>query len=322
MRIHGTGFGIAVLVLFGRLMFGDADQSSATCPVVSVADSFLGFRDWGFGANDANDIFPVAIIEGGEVALQKALSMVYNDSSKYVAILFHASWCSFSRTFRPTFSILASLYPSISHLAVEESAIRPSILSKYGVHGFPALFILNSTMRVHYHGSRTLSSLEAFYTDFTRIQSDTAHQVTMNKVQCLSNFDKTEEEEDCPFSWARSPENIFRQETYLALATAFILMRLAYLLFPYALKLARFAWTRYKENLRPSRLWENPLSFLNRLTSLFNSPRDPRKRHNLQEGAKAARTWASKSLASAVPIGEASTSRGAGSRHTKAQGDV
>lgn len=42
-----------------------------------------------------------------------------------------------------------------------------SILSKYGVHGFPTLFLLNSTMRVRYHGSRTLGSFIAFYGDVT-----------------------------------------------------------------------------------------------------------------------------------------------------------
>jgi hypothetical protein len=42
-----------------------------------------------------------------------------------------------------------------------------SILSKYGVHGFPTLFLLNSTMRVRYQGSRTLGSLVSFYSDET-----------------------------------------------------------------------------------------------------------------------------------------------------------
>lgn len=42
-----------------------------------------------------------------------------------------------------------------------------STLSKYGVHGFPTLFILNSTMRVRYQGSRTLGSLVGFYSDVT-----------------------------------------------------------------------------------------------------------------------------------------------------------
>lgn len=42
-----------------------------------------------------------------------------------------------------------------------------SILSKYGVHGFPTIFLMNSSMRVRYHGSRSLNSLVAFYRDVT-----------------------------------------------------------------------------------------------------------------------------------------------------------
>lgn len=42
-----------------------------------------------------------------------------------------------------------------------------SILSKYGVHGFPTLFLLNSTMRDQYRGTRSLGSLVAFYAEVT-----------------------------------------------------------------------------------------------------------------------------------------------------------
>jgi hypothetical protein len=40
-----------------------------------------------------------------------------------------------------------------------------SIISRYGIHGFPTLFLLNSTMRVRYHGPRTVKPLAAFYSD-------------------------------------------------------------------------------------------------------------------------------------------------------------
>lgn len=42
-----------------------------------------------------------------------------------------------------------------------------SILSKYGVHGFPTLFLLNSKMRVRYHGNRSFESLSTFYNEVT-----------------------------------------------------------------------------------------------------------------------------------------------------------
>ena len=71
------------------------------------------------------DILYFAIVKGDEVSLQRALNIVHMNSHEYVAVLFYASWCPFSRTFRPSFSILSSLYPSIPHFAIEESAVRP-----------------------------------------------------------------------------------------------------------------------------------------------------------------------------------------------------
>lgn len=71
------------------------------------------------------DILYFAIVKGDEVSLQRALNIVHMNSHEYVAVLFYASWCPFSRTFRSSFSILSSLYPSIPHFAIEESAVRP-----------------------------------------------------------------------------------------------------------------------------------------------------------------------------------------------------
>lgn len=64
-------------------------------------------------------------VKGDEVSLQRVLNMVHRNTHDYVAILFYASWCPFSAIFRPSFSILPSLYPSIPHFAIEESVIRP-----------------------------------------------------------------------------------------------------------------------------------------------------------------------------------------------------
>nr|XP_025666142.1 5'-adenylylsulfate reductase-like 4 isoform X2 [Arachis hypogaea]XP_025666143.1 5'-adenylylsulfate reductase-like 4 isoform X2 [Arachis hypogaea] len=248
---------------------------------------------------------------GDEVTLQKALSMVHKNSHEYVAVLFYASWCPFSRIFRPVFSILSSLYPSIPHYAIEESSVRPSILSKYGVHGFPTLLILNSTMRIRYHGSRILGSLVVFYNDVTGVRVDSLDQLSLDKVGHLSVHEShgTTEQESCPFSWARSPENLLRQETYLALATAFVVLRLLYLFFPTLLMCIQYAWNRVLQNVRLGSLLEHPLVYLKRTVQSFKCLKEPCKRSNLQEGAMNAKAWASKSLAS-VSIGEASTSRG------------
>uniref|UniRef100_A0A2C9U1Z7 Thioredoxin domain-containing protein n=1 Tax=Manihot esculenta TaxID=3983 RepID=A0A2C9U1Z7_MANES len=235
--------------------------------------------------------------------------MVYKKSHKHVAVLFYASWCPFSRSFRPSFSILSSLFPSIPHFAIEESSIRPSILSKYGVHGFPTLFLLNSTMRDRYHGSRTLGSLVAFYTDVTGIKTVSLNKGSLDKILRTSNHEKhdSNDQESCPFSWARSPENLFRQETYLALATAFVIMRLIYIFLPTLLVFAQFAWRRHIQNLRLGSLLEHPWAYLSGVIQVLNSMKQPSRKRNLQ-GAMNARAWASKSLAT-VSIGDAATNR-------------
>ncbi|KAJ9567671.1 hypothetical protein OSB04_003637 [Centaurea solstitialis] len=77
---------------------------------------------------------------------------------------------------------MSSLYPSVPHFAIEESVVKPSLLSKYGVNGFPTLFVLNSTMRARYHGSRTLSSLLAFYMDVTGIEAESFDKTSLDKM--------------------------------------------------------------------------------------------------------------------------------------------
>ncbi|KAK6116143.1 hypothetical protein DH2020_008412 [Rehmannia glutinosa] len=244
--------------------------------------------------------------EGDEVSLQKALNIIHKNEHDYVALLFYSSWCPFSGPFRPSFSLLSSIFPSIPHFAIEESAVRPSILSKYGVHGFPTLILLNSTMRMRYQGSRTLDSLISFYEEFTGIKVS-ADGVSIDKIGC-SGYDEKHEnhQETCPFPWARSPENLFQQETYLTLATLFVILRLLHFFFPTLRRWTQLAWRWYTT----SSLWEHPVVYLNQIMQLFSSLKEPFKKSNLQEGAKNAKAWASKSLAT-VSFGDASSSRDA-----------
>jgi len=143
------------------------------------------------------------------------------------------------------------------------------------------------------------------------IRIDSLDQLSLEKIG-RSSTDKTHgntEPESCPFSWARSPENLLRQETYLALATTFVVLRLLYSFFPTLLICIQFAWRRVIQNIRLGSLLEHPLIYLKRLIQSFNCLKEPCKRSNLQEGAMNARAWASKSLAT-VSIGEESSSRG------------
>ncbi|OWM79954.1 5'-adenylylsulfate reductase-like 4 [Punica granatum] len=307
--------GIVVLLALGRLAPATSASASAggdptVCGRESVAESVLGFWDSYCPLHGLGDSIKfVRVTEGDELSLQRALTMVHRNSHKYVAVLFYASWCPFSRTFRPMFSLLSSLYPSISHFAIEESAVRPSILSKYGVHGFPTIFVMNSTMRVRYHGSRSLNSLVAFYSDVTGIESSTRDWTALEDIRDQSNHEKHEnlEAESCPFWWARSPENLLQQETYLTLATIFVLLRVLYFLYPNLLLFFQRTW-KYIRNMSPLSSLDHFLSYLKQAVQLWSCLREPSKRSNLQEGAMNARVWASKSLAT-VSIGEASTSR-------------
>ena len=113
------------------------------------------------------------------------------------------------------------------------------------------------------------------------------------------------EPESCPFSWARSPENMLRHETYLALATVFVILRSIYLSYPFIVICARVIWRRRIVNIRFKGLWDHPLAYLKRAIQLFRSLTEPCKRSNLHGAMNAKAAWASKSLAS-VSFGEAS----------------
>ncbi|KAF9608281.1 hypothetical protein IFM89_008566 [Coptis chinensis] len=302
MEFRVVNIGLVLFLVFGRLTYADSD----ICPVISLTDSLL---------LDSISIFPggdlfSGVTEGDDVSLQGVLNLVHKSSHEYVSVLFYASWCPFSRACRPTFAMISSLYPSIRHFAIEESSVKPSILSRYGVHGFPTLFLLNSTMRMRYHGSRSLGSLVTFYSDVTGLKPLSLDHLSLETMGDSSNLTKLgdAEEENCPFSWARSPEKMLQQETYLALASTFVLLRLIYFSLPMLLACARCAWRRQIWNSSLMSLWEHPLAQLRRAMQVFNALKEGCKRSNLQEGAMNARAWASKSLAS-VSIGDASSSR-------------
>lgn len=266
-RVLRTGF--ILLVIFVRLSCADElpRVSNSVCPTKSIRASIFGFQDSGCPLGGIDH--PLGIIEGDETSLQKALSMVDTNTHDYVVVLFYASWCPFSTVFRPSLSVMSYLYPSIPHFAIEESMVKPSILSKYGVNGFPTLFVLNSTMRARYHGSRTLSSLVAFYTDVTGVEAESVDKKSLDKMDTFENGnDNNSEPETCPFTWARSPENLLRQETYLALATLFVVLRSLYLSYPFIVTSARYA-RRTRFHIR--NLWEHPLGYMNRAIQLFSS---------------------------------------------------
>ncbi|XP_010436141.1 PREDICTED: 5'-adenylylsulfate reductase-like 6 [Camelina sativa] len=278
-----------VVILFINLT--KATVRVQICPRGSAKDYILGFRD----RSALHRSGFVSVTEGDDRWLQVASDMIDKNRCDYVALLFYASWCPFSRLLRPSFDLISLLYSSIPHFAIEESSVKSSTLSKYGVHGFPSIIIMNSTMLVAYRGSRTLDSLVAFYSDVTGITK--LDETWVEKNRLVPHFHT--EPENCPFPWARrSPENLLRQETYLTLATVFVLLRLLHLISPTMVMLAKFTWGRVAKNMRPQNLLEHTVAVY---------LKEPCMSSNLQEGAMNARAWASKSLAT-VSIGEPSSS--------------
>ncbi|KVI07343.1 hypothetical protein Ccrd_014351 [Cynara cardunculus var. scolymus] len=118
-------FGFVLLVIFGRLTCANESPRvcNSICPPKSIKDSIFSFQVPVCPLNRMDNSF--GVIEGDETSLQKALSKVHRNAQDYVVVLFYASWCPFSITFRPSLSVMSSLYPSIAHFAIEESVIRP-----------------------------------------------------------------------------------------------------------------------------------------------------------------------------------------------------
>ncbi|KAL4566007.1 hypothetical protein LXL04_030116 [Taraxacum kok-saghyz] len=269
-RVLRTGF--ILLAILARLTYADelSRVSNPVCPTKSITSAILGngasICPW------SGISYSLGVIEGDDTSIQKALSRINTNTHDYISVLFYASWCPFSTIFKPSLSIMSSFYPSIPHFAIEESAVKPSLLSKYGVNGFPTLFILNSTMRVRYHGSRTLSSLVNFYSDVTGIEAESMDKTSLDKMDTFvqeKDDNISEPPEFCPFSWAKSPENLFRQETYLFLATVFVVFRSLYLTYPLIVTSARYARRTRLLNIRS--LWEHPITYLNRAIQFFSS---------------------------------------------------
>ncbi|CAN7046484.1 unnamed protein product [Brassica oleracea var. botrytis] len=291
-------FLLLLVIVFGKLTFVAFCARVPICAPRSVKDYTFELRDPTCQLSDElhERLHFVAVTEARKVMerwLQTALDMIHKNKCNYVALLFYASWCPFSISFRPSFHVISSLYSSIPHFAIKESSVKRSTLSKYGVHGFPTLLLVNSTMRARYRGTRMLDSLVAFYTDVTGIETlDKTSIEESVPVPHLGNENNTDPE-NCPFTWARSPENMIRQETCLALAVVFVLLRLLYLVYPALVVLMKYTWRRIAHNLRQESLQEHTVGLLSRSVQLCMHLIEPCKRRNLQGGAMNARAWAS-----------------------------
>lgn len=63
-------------------------------------------------------------LKGDDRWLQVATDMIHKNECDYVALLFYASWCPFSRSVKPSFDVISLLYSPVPHFAVEESSVK------------------------------------------------------------------------------------------------------------------------------------------------------------------------------------------------------
>lgn len=249
-----AGASAAALLLLPLLA---AAGEGAVCPRPPAAAAVMPHASNSCPADDAPGLrgHHGVVVEGDDGALQKAVALVLQNRGDFAAVLFYASWCPFSKVFRTDFQKLSSFFPTIAHFSFEESNIKPRILSRYGVRAFPTLFLVNSTMRVRYRGSRAMNSLAIFYKDVTGLNSVSLDATSLKKMDdtvTVIDNDKNTEKGDSLLSWSRSPDRLLHQDTCLALASCFVLMRLLHFLIP-------------KLNACMKEVWRIRLNELNRL---------------------------------------------------------
>eukprot|EP00252_Welwitschia_mirabilis_P010938 TRINITY_DN2463_c0_g1_i1.p1 TRINITY_DN2463_c0_g1~~TRINITY_DN2463_c0_g1_i1.p1 ORF type:complete len:322 (-),score=51.55 TRINITY_DN2463_c0_g1_i1:147-1112(-) len=302
------------LFLLLSLNVADTSGSPEVCGIPKLADSVLGSKPLA-PIYSLQCFSPRSrVTEVDEQFLERA-SNILQQNDVQMAVLFYAQWCPFSRSFRPMFDVLSAMFPRIYHFSVDEAVVRPSMLSRYGVHSFPALILQNHLGKVSYHGARDYESLIHFYINMTGVEPLSPVSKEDDPGTILSPFythQAGEERSHCPYSWAKSADRLLQQDMYLTLAVLFLTMRVLYLLYPTCLLWLKFVWERCVSYDNRVILRNNP-TFVENMLSIVNLRRAFRslrlyKKGNLQEGAINATAWASKSLAH-VSLGEGSSSK-------------
>ncbi|KAJ3670193.1 hypothetical protein LUZ60_010517 [Juncus effusus] len=211
-------------------------------------------------------------------SLERELGQI--NSKTHYSILFYASWCPFSRNFKPIFDTLSFMFPQITHLSIEESSAIPSLFSRYGIHSFPSVLLANGTSKVRFSHPKDLNSIVKFYKEHTGF--DPIAHFDVQPVNTVHTQDKT-------------------KEPYLLFSILFILLKLGFQILPAVTSRLKSLWTLYARNLKHGMSHILERTALERVwnkTKLFNKGR------SLNRGASNARVWAS-SFAS-VSLGESS----------------
>uniref|UniRef100_A0A0D9W0D9 Thioredoxin domain-containing protein n=1 Tax=Leersia perrieri TaxID=77586 RepID=A0A0D9W0D9_9ORYZ len=244
-------------------------------------------------------IEPSPPVEVRGEAIEKELNLRRRGVS--YSVLFYAAWCPFSSKFWPTFEALSTMFPQIYHFAVEESSAMPSLFSRYGVRGFPAILLVNETTMVRYRGPKDLSSLVDFYKETTGLDPiayfDVDHQENTGGLRAIMPGD-------------RSLRKIAKDEPFLLLAVLFIILKVSARFVPIVISHLRTFLVVRVQNLNSgicrgsSQLLERVFNVLDvkRLCSKF---RLSNKTRDLRKGASNARAWASSFTS--VSLGEPSS---------------
>lgn len=290
-----------VLGLAPGIVLGESTLPFCPCP--SLPEVAFVWPEKCMAADIGSSETPVLhasrVSELDDVSLERALDILrYRDD--HMAVLFHASWCPFSKLCRSLFDDLSSMFPKIYHVAVEESVLMPSVLSRNGVHSFPSLFLQNQTSRVRYRGSRDLDSLVLFYKEITGIEPISLDPLVkeFNGFRRPSRNEGGQSMEDTPYPWEMSPKNVLQREPYLAFAILFLILRMLVYLFPKVLLQVKRCRLRRIWRVNLALLSENTPLILKHALHMLNLNRIWRrlkfsKTGNFQEGAKNARVWAS-----------------------------
>ncbi|KAI3683453.1 hypothetical protein L1987_83956 [Smallanthus sonchifolius] len=222
-------------------------------------------------------------IEMNEESLDKVLSS--NQMNTYIAILFYASWCPFSRNLQPKFDALSSMFPQIKHAMVEQSSVPPIVFSKHGIHSVPSILLVTRTFSIRFHGSKDLHSLVHFY------QKATGFEPVMDLTKDPIIF--PENESTSPESHNKAqPKSIISREPYLIFSMLFLFSKALSYLYPNMVSNIIALWLANIPHLNLSIFGESR-QLLARVLQLF----DFKRAFSKLKLVRSARAWTS-SLAS------------------------
>ncbi|RID71080.1 hypothetical protein BRARA_C03038 [Brassica rapa] len=248
---------------------------------------------------------PSPPIEVDGDSLDRLMALSHGDGDAYMAVLFYASSCPFSRGVRTKFDMLSLMFPQIQHFAIEHSQALPSVFSRYGIHSLPSILMVNQTSKARYHGRKDLTSLIEFYEESTGLKP----------VQYVAEGEPATSLDAADgnlITWLRngtSISEIFKRDPFLVLSLLVICLQMAILVFPIAESRMKALWASYAPNLNLERFGEVSQVFSRALHMV-----DVRrlwlklrlvKTRSFHERAKNAQAWAS-SLAS-VSLGQTSS---------------